>query len=168
MNSCNFRGFFLISNNSVVTINETSEFINYNGEYRFYFNGNCDAFQNIYIKTYPQIEVNVYLKNDKDVTCEYLGTNNYCIFPNTHIPLSEPFYSYLKPNSYLSINCSLLSKIEIKYEKSLYKPEIKKNIVSAEYNTEYIFKKDEMYKYDHILNIHKPISKKIMYGVSSI
>lgn len=164
MNSCNARGFLQIGGGDVVALkNLEHSFSKIEGGYIFYINSSFDVFQNAVIKINENVTLNVYLKNDSE--SYFLGTTDYPIFPNTSFPLSFPFLSFRKRNSYIFIPCENCTyTIDITYDALILKKETLKKLNEKQYPyfTYYVFKPDEIYQYEKDA-VHKPIETSIEY-----
>ena len=165
MNGCNARGFLEVGGGNICILkNIQGGFTKMEGGYGFFFNESFDALQNAVIR--GKNGLNVYLKNDLTNTFIYIGTTDYIIFPNTSLPLSFPFYSFRKPQSYLFIPYEGDDvKFSIYYEALMIKREMKEEISSKSsypYNSVYHLRLGELYNFERDL-VHKPIETSIDY-----
>ena len=166
MNSCNLRGFMQISGSEVVKIpNLSGRFLNKDETSFFPLDDTYDTFENA-ILTCEQ-EIDIYLKNDIDGTNIHLGTSSYRLFPNTSLPYSLPFFSFMKKNSYLQANTTL--PVSVTYECSLLSKSSKERILNLDektlpYYSVYNFRKGQFYTYDSSKDIHSSVSISIVYS----
>jgi hypothetical protein len=134
----------------------------------FVFSENFDTFQNGVFDVGNKKEYGVYLRNDvKDIDL-YLGTTQYKIFPNTSVPLSFPYFSFLMPGSYLFVKTgSDYPVINLTYDGGILDEHIKQNHETTyPYYSSYDLSQD-LYPYNHIDNVHRPVVTTISYFSSS-
>lgn len=169
MNSCNMRGFMVASGSKVCKTNNCkSTLTRGDGGFVFFFNEAFDTFQNGYFDVGNGKDYEVYLKNDHKNISVYLGTTSYRIFPNTAIPLSFPFFTFMMKESYLFIKTGDdYPVITLAFEGGGLHKDLKANQPENEYHYNYHsiyeFQSSEMYNYEN-QTIHKPIITTIIYS----
>lgn len=165
MNSCNLRGFMLLSGNKATLMKDCrTSLTRCTDGFIFSFNENFDTFQNGVFDVGNKKEYEVYLKNDSRNINILLGTTQYKIFPNTVVPLSYPYFSFLMPGSYLFVKTgSDYPVVYLTYDAGILDESLKtpKETIYA-YHSEYNLDRD-LYRYNHIDNVHRPIIKDIRY-----
>ena len=165
MNSCNARGFLQIGGGSTCVLkNVHGTFTSMEGGYAFFFNDCFDVFQNGRISLNNCI-ADVYLKNDTTKDCVLLSSTDYIIFPNTSLPLSYPFFSFLKKGSYLFIQSEKKDlSISIFYDALILKSALKDEIkgrCSYPYISIYELQSKEFYSFNK--ELHTQIETSIEY-----
>jgi len=130
----------------------------------FAFNENFDTFQNGVFDIGNKKEYEVYLKNDSKNINILLGTTRYKIFPNTAVPLSFPYFSFLMPGSYLFVKTGNdYPVVCLRYDAGILDESLK-----TTHKTTYVYHSvhdldRDLYRYNHINDVHRPIVKDITY-----
>ena len=157
MNACNIRGYMLVSHSDVVITSHEDVFKFVDGNYIFTMNRDFDTIQNI--KIYCGKEHDVYLNGIKCI-----GTTSYTLFPNTSLPYSEPFFNFLKPNSFLLIKGQNTQEvIKISYDGGILSKNLKEKYTlptARIYESLYRMGND-CYRFDK--NVHEPVKNIIIY-----
>lgn len=157
MTSTNLRGYSILSESKIVIFQDNQA--NFNNS-KFYFDKKFEATCNIRFETDEEADVFLEIDNDNKI---YLGTTSHQLFLNSTVPLSQPFFHYLKPESYLCINNKKPVKViydALIIDKAVLE-EVKENKLAS--LSLYNFKDNELYAYKSLEEIHKTIKVEIKY-----
>ena len=167
MNSCNLRGFMIASSSKVCfSKNFNSVLTRGDGGFLYFFNDTFDTFQNGWFDVGNGKEYEVYLKNDRKNISVYLGTTSYEIFPNTSLPVSFPFLSFMMKESYLFVKTGDdYPVINITFDGGMVHKDTQNEFAftSYPYVSVYHVRASELYQYNKD-KMHSPIITSITYS----